>query len=158
MASAAEKTAEYLLGNHLTIATAESCTGGLIASEFVSIAGSSEWFCEGCVTYSVEAKHSRLGVSLQTVEEHTVVSGEVAVEMAKGIRKNLNADIGLSTTGYAGPGGGDDINPVGTVFIGISSEKTGDIFRKYRFFGSRNEVREQAKAAAIDFLLESITS
>ena len=156
MSDDALKLAEYLKEAHLTVATAESCTGGLIASEFVSIAGSSEWFAEGCVTYSVGAKVSRLGVSPETVERYTVVSAEVAKEMAHGVRRNLNADIGVSTTGYAGPTGGDEKNPVGTVYVGISSEKTGEIAFRLSLSGSRNEIREKAKEEAIRLLWEAL--
>lgn len=141
--------------NNLTIASAESCTGGLIASAFVSIAGSSEWFEEGLVTYTVPSKVSRLGVLQKTVDAHSVVSAQIAEEMAVGVRKNLNTKIGISTTGYAGPGGGDSINPVGTVFVGISI--LNEVFsKKLSLKGERNEIRTQAVNAAIDFLFEKL--
>lgn len=142
---------ELLINNRLTVATAESCTGGLVASALVSVEGSSQCFSEGCVTYSPQAKMSRLGVREESIEKYTVVSAEVAQEMARGIRQNLNADIGISTTGYAGPGGGDTVNPVGTVYIGYS-DKTGECCYKLRFDGSRNEIRKKAADAALKIL------
>ncbi len=103
-----------------TLAVAESCTGGLIAKRITDIPGCSDVFIGGCVTYCNEAKMKLLGVSADTLREHTAVSAEVAAEMARGVRLALGADIGLSATGYAGPGGGTPEEPVGTVYVGIS--------------------------------------
>ncbi len=150
------KRAERLIKERgLTVATAESCTGGLLAAEFVSLPGSSNWFLEGCVTYTVPAKISRLSVSDATIERHTVVSREVALEMARGIRKNLNASIGISTTGYAGPGGGDDKNPVGTVFVAVVSDNK-EMCEKLSLTGERNEVRKEAVEKALRLLCDFI--
>lgn len=150
------KRAERLIKEHgLTVATAESCTGGLLAAEFVSLPGSSNWFSEGCVTYTVPAKISRLSVSEATIEKHTVVSREVALEMARGIRKNLNASIGISTTGYAGPGGGDDKNPVGTVFVAVVSDDK-EICEKLSLSGERNEIRKEAVEKTLSLLCDFI--
>lgn len=141
----------------VTVATAESCTGGLLASAFVDIAGSSNWFMEGCVTYTVEAKKSRLNVKQETIDKYTVVSREVAIEMAKGIRNNLHTDVGISTTGYAGPGGGDETNPAGTVYVGFSSIFGDDCIRLL-LCGSRNEVRAQAVKEALVFLAAKLNA
>ena len=150
------KRAERLIKEHdLTVATAESCTGGLLAAEFVSLPGSSNWFSEGCVTYTVPAKISRLSVSEATIDKYTVVSREVALEMARGIRKNLNASIGISTTGYAGPGGGDDKNPVGTVFVAVVSDDK-EICEKLSLTGERNEIRKEAVEKALCLLCDFI--
>ena len=107
----------------LTVATAESCTGGLIAKRITDVAGCSDVFLGGCVTYAVDAKVKLIGVSRETIEKYGVVSAETACEMAKGVRLALGADIGISTTGIAGPGGGTPDQPVGTVYIAVSTEK-----------------------------------
>lgn len=103
-----------------TLAVAESCTGGLVAKRLTDIAGCSDVFLGGCVTYCNEAKMKLLGVKRETLDAHTAVSRETAAEMARGVRLALGADIGLATTGYAGPGGGTDTEPVGTVYVAIS--------------------------------------
>lgn len=139
---------------HLTVSAAESCTGGLLSSAFISIPGSSEWFFEGCVTYTIPAKITRLGVLRETIDKHTVVSAEVAAEMAKGIRRNLDTDIGIATTGYAGPGGGDEFNPVGTVFVCISLKGKGEYTKRLSLSGERNEIRQAAVEGALEFLIE----
>ena len=139
----------------VTIATAESCTGGLVASEMVSVPHSSDWFLEGCVTYIPEAKITRLGVNPESIVKDGVVSGVVACEMAKGVRCNLGADWGLSTTGYAGPGGGDSENPVGTVYVAVSNE-LGERSIRLSLSGDRNEIRLQAMQRAIEFLISEM--
>lgn len=106
-----------------TLATAESCTGGFIAKRITDIAGSSDVFVGTAVTYANEAKIKMLGVKPETLEKWGAVSEAVAIEMADGIRKTLGADVGISTTGIAGPGGGTDEKPVGTVWIAISTER-----------------------------------
>ncbi len=106
-----------------TIATAESCTGGLIAKRITDISGSSAVFLGGCVTYANSAKEGLIGVSHESLEEFGAVSEQVALEMAKGVRRAVGADIAISTTGIAGPDGGSAEKPVGTVWVGISSEK-----------------------------------
>ena len=106
-----------------TLAVAESCTGGLISKRLTDIPGCSDVFLGGCVTYCNDAKMKLLGVSAETLEAHTAVSAETAAEMARGVRLALGADIGISATGYAGPGGGTDEEPVGTVYVGISTEE-----------------------------------
>ncbi len=111
-----------LMKNNLTVAFAESCTGGMIARRVVDIPGCSAVFAGGAVTYANEAKIKMLGVKPETLAEHGAVSAETATEMARGIRKTLDADIGVSVTGIAGPGGGTPEKPVGTVYIGISTK------------------------------------
>ncbi len=106
----------------LTLASAESITGGLIAKRITDVSGASEIFLGGCVTYTNGAKMNLVGVSEKTLDEFDAVSAETAAEMARGARLALGADIGVSTTGLAGPGGGTDQKPVGTVFVGISTE------------------------------------
>ena len=105
----------------MTLATAESCTGGLIAKRITDLAGCSDVFLGGCVTYANEAKEKLLGVSHETLEAYGAVSEQTAREMAKGVRLALGADIGIATTGIAGPGGGTPEKPVGTVYIAVST-------------------------------------
>lgn len=107
----------------MTIATAESCTGGLIGERITAISGASAVYLGGFVTYTNEAKMKLIGVRAETLDAHTAVSAETAIEMARGARERLSADIGISSTGYAGPTGGTDADPVGTVYVAISSEK-----------------------------------
>lgn len=112
-----------LIKSGKTIATAESCTGGLIAKRITDISGSSEVFPGSCVTYANSAKAGLVGVSQKSLDQYGAVSEQVAIEMARGARQALGSDIGISTTGIAGPGGGTPEMPVGTVWVGISGEK-----------------------------------
>lgn len=112
-----------LRGEGKTIACAESCTGGYIAKRLTDIAGSSDVFVGSAVAYANEAKIKMLGVKPETLEKWGAVSEAVAIEMAEGVRRTLGADIGISTTGIAGPGGGTEEKPVGTVYIAVSTEK-----------------------------------
>ena len=107
----------FLKENNMSITTAESCTGGMIASEIVEVSGASNVFFEGYITYSEEAKAKLLNVSPNTISKYGVVSVEVAAEMAKGAATAAKADVAISTTGVAGPFGGSKENPVGTVCI-----------------------------------------
>lgn len=112
---------QKLRENGMTLACAESCTGGLIAKRITDLAGCSDVFLGGCVTYAVDAKVKLIGVSHETVKKYGVVSAETACEMAKGVRLALGADVGIATTGIAGPGGGTPEQPVGTVYIAVST-------------------------------------
>lgn len=112
-----------LRGEGKTIACAESCTGGYIAKRLTDIAGSSDVFVGSAVTYANEAKIRMVGVKPETLEKWGAVSEAVAIEMAEGVRRTLGADIGISTTGIAGPGGGSEEKPVGTVYVAVSTEK-----------------------------------
>ena len=107
----------------MTLATAESCTGGLIAKRVTDLAGCSDVFLGGCVTYANEAKERLIGVSRETLEKYGAVSEQTAREMARGVRLALGADVGIATTGIAGPGGGTPDKPVGTVYIAVSTEE-----------------------------------
>ena len=145
-------TAEFelirmLLDKKATVATAESCTGGMVAARLTSVSGASGAFKYGAVTYCNEAKNILLGVSTETLDEHGAISAETAKEMAEGIRKVMGADIGVSVTGNAGPGAAEE-KPVGLVFVGVSSEKYSAVL-KNRFEGDRVSVREQAADAAL---------
>lgn len=138
-----------------TIATAESITGGMIASSIVGVAGASSVFYEGAVTYSIPSKCKRLSISPHFIDEYGVVSKNVAREMALGLRKG-GCDIAVSTTGYAGPAV-DEGYPLGLCFISIASEK-GVTDCKYIFSGDRNSIRAQATNAALFHICKTITS
>ncbi len=132
----------YFAERGLTVASAESCTGGMIGERLTAVAGASRVYVGGAVTYTNHLKIQMLGVSAQSIDEHTEVSAEVAAQMAEGIRRLTGAHIGLSTTGYAGPGGGTDENPVGTVYIAVSTDKTTAVHRLYYPLKSRDYIRE----------------
>ncbi len=134
--------------NKMTVATAESCTGGLIAKRLTDTAGSSDVFGYGVVTYANEAKIKLLGVRAETLEAHGAVSPETAEEMAFGARKLSGADIGVAVTGIAGPGGGTPEKPVGLIYIGISS-KLGVRHVRLTLNGDRNRVRILTSANAL---------
>ena len=133
----------------LTISTAESCTGGMIASKLIEVPGISENFIEGIVSYSNEAKIKRLKVKKETLEKYGAVSEEVAREMLAG----LNTDIGISTTGIAGPGGGTKNKPVGLVYIGIKVKDEVKVFKR-ELKGDRNKIRQRAMMHALYNLLK----
>ena len=140
-----------LIEKGMTVAAAESCTGGLLASAFVDNPGSSKAFLEGCVTYSNEAKLRRLGVKEETLMRFGAVREECAREMAEGMRTSSGADVALATTGVAGPDGGTDEKPVGTVYIALASAE-GTRVVKRSFFGGRERVRYTAMLHALDML------
>ena len=133
----------------LTISTAESCTGGMIASKLIEVPGISENFIEGIVSYSNEAKIKRLKVKKETLEKYGAVSEEVAREMLAG----LKTDIGISTTGIAGPGGGTKNKPVGLVYIGIKVKDEVKVFKR-ELKGDRNKIRQRAMMHALYNLLK----
>lgn len=137
----------------VTVSTAESCTGGLIAKLFTDIAGSSAVFYGACVTYTNEVKMNLLGVDPKIIEEHTEVSHPCAKAMADGVRQRLGTTFGISTTGYAGPGGGTDADPVGTVYIAISTP-TGTFSERFSAPSTldRMGVREAAAMRALEML------
>jgi nicotinamide-nucleotide amidase len=142
---------KYLIENNITISTAESCTGGLIASTLINCAGISSVFLEGAVTYSNKAKMNRLNVNEATLNKYGAVSFETAYEMAEGIAKTSCSDIGISTTGIAGPDGGTIDKPVGLVYIGIYI-KGKTIVKKFNFSGNRKMIRQRATMYALDLL------
>ena len=154
--SFAGETMEEVVGLKLsvggyTLAVAESCTGGLLAERLTNIPGSSKYFIEGVVTYANEAKTRSLGVEPILLLEHGAVSAAVAEAMAEGIRRRAETDFGLSITGIAGPGGGTEEKPVGTVFIALASE-VGTEHRKLKLPGDRHLIRWRASQAALDLL------
>ena len=137
----------------LSLAVAESCTGGLICSRVTDVSGSSDYFPGGIVAYSNEIKVSQLGVSPETLKHHGAVSEQTVVEMAQGIRHRFNSGIGLSVSGIAGPSGGTPDKPVGTVWVGLSTDNFVRS-RLFRFKGDRLANKESAARAALEFLLD----
>jgi nicotinamide-nucleotide amidase len=139
----------------LLLATAESCTGGLVAAAITDIAGSSAWFERGFVTYSNDAKTTMLGVPAKLIRDHGAVSEEVAHAMAEGALLNSRAQVALAVTGIAGPTGGTAEKPVGMVCFGWSNRITTQV-ETQRFKGDRAQIRRQAAEHAMRGLLELI--
>lgn len=135
-----------------TLAVAESCTGGILGGAITEIPGSSEIFLGGVIAYSNCSKTGILGVSPKIIEEHGAVSQACAAAMAEGVRNLFGAQVALSITGIAGPGGGSPEKPVGTIWFGFSSgDRTKQL--RLRFAGARGDVRSQAQRAALQILL-----
>lgn len=145
-----------LIEKGYTISFAESCTGGLLAATFVSVADASKVFNESFVTYSDESKIARLGVNKSTIEAHTVYSQEVADEMAIKVKEVTNSNIGVGISGIAGPSGGTKENPVGTVYISIIVNDKLYSYKEYYKDKQRNEVRQLTVNFVIDKLDELI--
>jgi nicotinamide-nucleotide amidase len=146
---------EILCNNKLSVSTAESCTGGMIAASLISYPGISDVFKEGAVTYSNESKMKRLGVSKETLDRYGAVSEETAREMAIGIAREANTDISISTTGIAGPGGGTDEKPVGLVYIGVFI-KGKVVVNKFNFTGNRERIRRKTTMNALNILRKEL--
>ncbi|WDX14331.1 nicotinamide-nucleotide amidase [Salmonella enterica] len=135
-----------------TVTTAESCTGGWLAKAITDIAGSSAWFERGFVTYSNEAKAQMIGVREETLAQHGAVSEPVVVEMAIGALKAARADFSVAISGIAGPDGGSEEKPVGTVWFAFTSVSGEGITRRECFSGDRESVRRQATTYALQTL------
>lgn len=150
-------SAEILVGYHLrrlgwSLATAESCTGGLIGHRLTNVPGSSEYYLGGVIAYANTVKISQLGVSSATLERFGAVSRETVLEMAAGVCQRLGAQIALSVSGIAGPGGGTAEKPVGLVWIGLSAPTVQQAWQ-YFWPGNRLQVKEQAAEQALTQLL-----
>jgi PncC family amidohydrolase len=149
---------EVILGQRLMrlglkLAVAESCTGGLIGDRITNVAGSSEYFLGGVIAYAYEVKVSLLGVSWDTLKEFGAVSREVVLDMARGARRAIEADVAVSVSGIAGPGGGTPEKPVGTVWVGVAGPgfERAEIFH---FQGDRETNKRQAAEAALSLLCD----
>jgi PncC family amidohydrolase len=139
----------------VSIAVAESCTAGLIASKLTTLPGSSSYFNGGVVAYKNEIKTKILGVSQSIIDEKTEVSVEVVNQMAKSVLEKFDANFAIATTGYAGPAGGTNKNPIGTVFIAIASV-VGVVVNRFVFLGNRQSVVNQASESALSLLYNEI--
>jgi len=149
-----EELAQLLLKNEWRLSTAESCTGGLVSASLTQLAGSSNWFERGYVTYSNEAKSEDIGVESHLIEAHGAVSEQVAKAMAIGAKQSSNSNMALSITGIAGPTGGSKEKPVGTVCFAWVLDND-QVFSETKLFsGDRSTVREQASQFVIEHLLE----
>jgi nicotinamide-nucleotide amidase len=149
-----QAVAELLFKSGETIATAESCTGGLIAHRLTNVAGSSRYFLQGFTTYSNESKIRELSIPAGLIGAHGAVSEEVAKALASGVRERAGADIGLSTTGIAGPTGGTETKPVGLVYIGLATEKETRVVKPLLlpYPLDRLTFKERTSQAALDIL------
>lgn len=144
---------KYLSERGLKLATAESCTGGLISHRITNVAGSSAYFPGGVVAYSYEAKAGLLGVSWDTLNSHGAVSQETVLEMARGAKKLFEADIAVSISGIAGPGGGTPEKPVGTTWLGLSTA-SGEWARHFVWDGDREQNKQYSSEAALQFIID----
>ena len=143
-----QAVADLLMANELTVTTAESCTGGLIAARLVNVPGVSEIFKFGCITYSNKAKRKIIGVKRKTLDRYGAVSEQVVYEMAEGAAAFTKADVAVAVSGIAGPDGGTEEKPVGLVYIGVNV--CGNIsVKEYRFKGNRMKIRNAAAASAL---------
>ncbi len=150
-----EDIVKKLLEKKYTVTTAESCTGGLLAGKILNVPGASAVYNEGYITYSNEAKERLLGVSYETLTQYGAVSRQTAREMACGAAKAAKAEVGLSTTGIAGPGGGTKEKPVGLIFVGCCI--CGEAYvKECKFHGTREENRNAAVEAVLELLVENL--
>ena len=150
-----ERLVQILKNRNMTIATAESCTGGLLGKSITDVSGSSAVYPGGVISYCNRIKHEVLGVEQALLDRLGPVSMAVAQQMAAGVRRTVGADVGVGITGIAGPNSDETGRPVGLVYIGVSDGRT-DIVREYHFDGDRNAVRTQAAEAAAELVLELI--
>jgi PncC family amidohydrolase len=151
----AERLQAAALNRHVTVAVAESCTGGLVAHAITQIPGSSDYFRGGIVSYSNDAKLELLDVPDDVLRGHGAVSAQTAREMALGAMRHLKADLAASVTGVAGPGGGSDAKPVGLVYVGVADASGVDV-RRFVWPHDRGGNKAASAEAALAFLLERI--
>ena len=150
-----ESLHDLCVSKRISVAVAESCTSGLIASKLTLKSGSSSFFKGGIIAYQNDIKIKILGVDEQAILQYTEVSTEVVRQMAEGVRKSFLADYSIATSGYAGPSGGTNNNPIGTVFIAISSVGGVDVER-FIFSGDRQSIVNQASEKAVSSLYDAI--
>ena len=146
-----EVIGKYLRNKKLTLAVAESCTGGYLGHRITNVPGSSDYFLQGVMAYSNQAKIDLLGVPPGKIEKYGAVSSQVAADMADGIRDRSGADFGLSITGIAGPSGGTKDKPVGLVYTALAADEE-TLVKKNLFLGNRNAVKFQSSQRALDML------
>ena len=146
-----QKVSKKFIQSELTLAVAESCTGGLIGDRLTNVPGASAFFLLGIIAYDYAAKTKLLGVPLPLLKKHGAVSRQVASSMAQGVRKILRTDYGLSITGIAGPGGATKAKPVGLVFIAVDTKQK-TLVKKFLFKGTRLAIKKQASQTALKML------
>lgn len=146
--------ADVLKDRNLKVATAESCTGGMIAAALTELPGASDWVDRGFVTYNNTAKHEMLGVSQSILEKYGAVSNDCVAQMVVGALKNSNAQVAVAVSGIAGPGGEEPGKPVGTVFLGWGLKDEMPNIIRFHFEGDRQHVREQCVEEAVNGLLD----
>jgi len=157
VSSLEEVVVKGLIEKGLTVATAESCTGGLVGKRLTDISGSSSCYLGGVVSYANEVKMNVLGVSEETLRAHGAVSSETAIEMARGVRKLMGTDIGVSTTGVAGPGGGSPEKPVGTVYIGICADGLEKVIKpEFRHTATRTRIRNSTASNVFNLIRQEV--
>jgi len=149
----AERLQGVCLGRGITVALAESCTGGLVAATITEIPGSSGYFLGGIVSYSNPAKEALLDVPAHVLEAHGAVSAQVAMAMATGARARFAANLAASVTGIAGPDGGSEAKPVGLTYVGVA-DRAGTDVRRLTFSGDRAANREAAAEAVLEWLID----
>lgn len=151
----AAELAETLLPINAMLVTAESCTGGWIAKTCTDLPGSSGWFDRGFITYSNDAKNQSLSVPMEMIHHHGAVSQEVASAMATGALNNSTADFSIAATGIAGPDGGSELKPIGTVWLAWGAKNKQTVTRCFQFKGDRNSIRKQAVYEALKGIIKN---
>jgi nicotinamide-nucleotide amidase len=155
------KTLEYSLGTRLrrrglTLAVAESCTGGLLGGRITAVPGSSSYFLGGVIAYANTVKVRSLGVPSRLLARHGAVSAECALALARGVRREIGASLGLAVTGIAGPSGGTTKKPVGTVFVAVNGPGRSETVRRLDVLGPRENVRQRAVTSALRLAYDSL--
>lgn len=153
----AERLGDLCREHGLTAATAESCTGGLVADAITDVAGASRYFLGGVVAYADRAKTVQLGVGPELIASHGAVSAQVARAMATGVRERFGADVAVAVTGIAGPGGGSEAKPIGLTYIAVADHDGVDV-RRHLWSGDRAANKLASATAALELLLERIVA
>jgi PncC family amidohydrolase len=151
----AERLGARCVATGVSIATVESCTGGLVAHVITEVPGSSAYFVGGYVTYSNDLKHTAAGVPIEILLAHGAVSAQTAMAMATGGRERIGADVAVGVTGIAGPDGGTDAKPVGLTYVAVADE-VGVAVRRFQWSGDRTENKRLSAAAALELLIERV--
>jgi nicotinamide-nucleotide amidase len=151
-----QELSQALSQANVMVATAESCTGGMVAEALTALAGSSKWFERAFITYSYESKYEMLGVHPITVQEHGSVSKQCVEEMAIGALQNSHAKLTVAISGIAGPGGASVGKPVGTIWIAWAGQHMSVVSQCFHFAGNRDSIREQATLAALEGMLDRL--
>ena len=154
----AQELGTFLAKKNWKIATAESCTGGAIAQAITDVPGSSNWFDRGFVTYSNQSKIQMLQVKQETLDGYGAVSKEVVIEMSEGALINSDADLAVAVTGIAGPDGGTEAKPMGTVFIAVKQININENYLKQIFLGNRMQIRQQTVQNALELCMMYVLS